>query len=396
MKSEATGLSPGFNGLAPALGWQDGLGVAPKASRKGRGKKGKGKGKLGGKGKARGKGGCDSAADPEAIAPSSQEAAEKKRSVPTSDEKLSPPNKMAGRVTDALEPLAAADLQDGKRLLEPALHHARHGESPFEPPQPETKNTRRILSYDDSEDAQPRDILPEVPILPGGDPSAAEAIPSAAEAIIAAEPPAGAEHSEHGGTGGTTNDDSGSIDSKGGSASINIEPPVNAVIPGGSEQAGVARGPTKAPYKVDPEVVKMVVDASVPKDISVKERNKLYAAMGRSTKSDAIPPAALARYTTDRADPCLMFRMLQEWVQDPSWGSVTITEEHRRTLASKNLDSNSWVSCCLGVGRGLLRSGGFPILHPSNGSNLGPGGGVDVGRHSCYLASLLFLIIPSV
>lgn len=113
-------------------------------------------------------------------------------------------------------------------------------------------------------------------------------------------------------------------------ASHNKEPEIESTIPGGAEQAGVPRGPNKAPYKVDPELLKLVVDASCPGDVPVKERNKLYAALGRAAKMEACPPAALARYTKDRQDPTNMFKLLKEWVLDPCWGKVQLREEHFR------------------------------------------------------------------
>jgi hypothetical protein len=48
------------------------------------------------------------------------------------------------------------------------------------------------------------------------------------------------------------------------SAKGNKEPDPPPVILGGASTAGVANGPTKAPYKIDPGLVKHVVDASCP------------------------------------------------------------------------------------------------------------------------------------
>ena len=126
------------------------------------------------------------------------------------------------------------------------------------------------------------------------------------------------------------------------SASGNKEPAPPQVIAGGASTAGVAKGPTKAPYKIDPALVQQVVDASCPKDIDVKQRNKLYAAMGRAAQSDAVPPTALARYTQDRQDPTKMFTLLQEWVKDPCWGTVQVREEHIRIRFQICVELNSF------------------------------------------------------
>ena len=106
------------------------------------------------------------------------------------------------------------------------------------------------------------------------------------------------------------------------------------MTPGGPENRGVPRGPTySTAYTIDEDLVKAVVEATAAKDIPQKVRNKLYAAMGRASKAASCPPACLARYTQDRTEPNSMFKLLQEWVQDPSWGKVRVTQEHLRTGA---------------------------------------------------------------
>jgi len=117
-------------------------------------------------------------------------------------------------------------------------------------------------------------------------------------------------------------------------ASGTTEPQVaiGGAIAGGLSNAGVPRGPTKPKSLLDPELIKRVVDASCPTDVPIKDRNKLYAAMGRSVKGDSVPAACVARYTTERQTTNGMFKLLQEWVQDPTWGKVTVLESHRRII----------------------------------------------------------------
>ena len=169
---------------------------------------------------------------------------------------------------------------------------------------------------------------PTVPTTPAEGVQAAAAAATVGE--LAPAPPTPAPSTPASSTAGQAGSTPGTASSTAGQASHNKEPEIAATIPGGAEQAGIPRGPVKAPYRVDPELLKLVVDATCPKDVPLKERNKLYAALGRAAKLEACPPAALARYTKDRQDPTKMFKLLKEWVLDPSWGKVTLHEEHYR------------------------------------------------------------------
>ena len=130
------------------------------------------------------------------------------------------------------------------------------------------------------------------------------------------------------------------VTSVAGAASKNTEPSAPTFVAGGAEAAGIARGPTQSiAYKIDPELVKQVVNASCSTDVTIKDRNKLYAAMNRAAGHAACPPEALARYSQDRTDATKMFCLLQEWVKDPTWGRVEVHEEHRRILIKNSLSS---------------------------------------------------------
>ena len=91
-------------------------------------------------------------------------------------------------------------------------------------------------------------------------------------------------------------------------------------------------------YTVPEELKELVLTATNPGDVPVKERNKLYAAMGRLFEAVSkgkprfsISPAQLARYTEAKADTNLMFPLLQEWVKDTTCAQVEVAERHRVT-----------------------------------------------------------------
>ena len=110
--------------------------------------------------------------------------------------------------------------------------------------------------------------------------------------------------------------------------------PLEGPFPGGQATAGTPKIATASGhvYKMDPALVDQVLKATDSSAVSVKDRNKLYAALGRAVNRDGCPPEVLAKYTKDRQDPTKMFLLLKEWVADPSFGKITIHEEHTRTV----------------------------------------------------------------
>ena len=87
-------------------------------------------------------------------------------------------------------------------------------------------------------------------------------------------------------------------------------------------------------YTIALELLQKVLNATSPADIPVKERNKVYAAMGRECgEAGKAPPAILAKYAEARYDKSQMFLLLKEWAQcsyDKDWASMDIKEEHIR------------------------------------------------------------------
>ncbi len=59
--------------------------------------------------------------------------------------------------------------------------------------------------------------------------------------------------------------------------------------------------------------------------------------MGRALAKESVPAGVLARWAEDRRSQNTKFLFLKEWVADPSWGKVTLSEEHLRHRCVANL-----------------------------------------------------------
>ena len=86
-------------------------------------------------------------------------------------------------------------------------------------------------------------------------------------------------------------------------------------------------------YKIDPDVVKLIVNATKPSDITIEVRRKIYNAITRDMeRPNYMPAEVIARWSQDRNSWNTKFLFLQEYVKDTSCAKMKVTEEHKRTL----------------------------------------------------------------
>ena len=96
-------------------------------------------------------------------------------------------------------------------------------------------------------------------------------------------------------------------------------------------------------YSVPEDVRSQVLSASEADDVEYAERKKLYAALNRRTT--LMPPAVLARWSSDGLANKKKFLFLQEWVSAGcDFGKVTVTEEQKRTATTENRKITRWVT----------------------------------------------------
>ena len=55
-----------------------------------------------------------------------------------------------------------------------------------------------------------------------------------------------------------------------------------------------------------------------------------------------LPPAVMARYSMDKDDEKAKFLFLAEFVHDPTWAQLTLTEQHYKDASNTDEDKKSW------------------------------------------------------
>jgi hypothetical protein len=104
--------------------------------------------------------------------------------------------------------------------------------------------------------------------------------------------------------------------------------------------------PTHLQYHIPDSIVQQVREAVAPEDIDVRTRKQLYAGISRSVqRAEAfIPGPVLARWSEDRKSAAGTFTFLKAWVEDPSFGTLTVEERHRRASETFSKVSYEWVT----------------------------------------------------
>jgi hypothetical protein len=86
----------------------------------------------------------------------------------------------------------------------------------------------------------------------------------------------------------------------------------------------------------------LVLAARSSKDVPVKVRNKLYAALNRFVANGKLGPDVLAAWEAAEAKgPHGKFEFLQQWASDTSGGNVSLQETH--SIISEDGEASSWV-----------------------------------------------------
>ena len=92
-------------------------------------------------------------------------------------------------------------------------------------------------------------------------------------------------------------------------------------------------------YYVSPELKLAMQNAKAPKEIDIKDRNKLYCALSRQT----LPGPVAARWAEDSQHRDRKFQFLKDWVADTSCGYLMAIEEHTVTDADYNGTEYQWI-----------------------------------------------------
>ena len=99
-------------------------------------------------------------------------------------------------------------------------------------------------------------------------------------------------------------------------------------------------------YKVPEETVKMILDATVPSDVDLPTRCKLYSAINRMMERPYVNPKIVARWSADSHSNAKKFQFLKEWVQDTSCAEMLVKEKHTRTHSSFEDNTHCWATKC--------------------------------------------------
>ena len=100
----------------------------------------------------------------------------------------------------------------------------------------------------------------------------------------------------------------------------------------------------------DPDGTKKSQLAEIVQELSTNDaaRKAAYAKLGRALKGPdgkdrlGVPPAVLARFTAEKNDERKKFVFLAEFMMDPTWASITLTEEHYKACENKIVDRMNW------------------------------------------------------
>lgn len=89
-----------------------------------------------------------------------------------------------------------------------------------------------------------------------------------------------------------------------------------------SSSAADQSGRSSCGKKSEEEVDKVMGDP--------ESRKRAYSSMNRALSNPATPPPVLARWAMEKHSQVLKQNFLREFISDPSWGSLRLTEEHHR------------------------------------------------------------------
>jgi hypothetical protein len=96
---------------------------------------------------------------------------------------------------------------------------------------------------------------------------------------------------------------------------------------------------------LNPEERAAVLAAQSSKDVSIKVRNKLYAALNRFVSNGKVGPDVLAAWEAAEAKGSHgKFEFLQQWASDTSGGSVSLAELHANTTEESEGALWTWVT----------------------------------------------------
>ena len=98
-------------------------------------------------------------------------------------------------------------------------------------------------------------------------------------------------------------------------------------------------------YKLSAEDRAVVLKATSSKDVPIRTRNKLYAALGRFLGKPGVPASVVKSWESAEAKgPHGKFEFLQTWAKDTSGGEVKLTERHETTTNEYDGHEYGWVT----------------------------------------------------
>ena len=124
----------------------------------------------------------------------------------------------------------------------------------------------------------------------------------------------------------------------GGPTAPSLVPPVSGLASGGS-------GGEVPFYRLNAQERSELLGATCSKDIPVKLRNKLYAAMNRYLTSSKVTKEYVEKFAAaDSKGPHGKFEFLQDWARDTSGGSIIVVETHSSTTQEEEGLQYTWVT----------------------------------------------------
>ena len=98
-------------------------------------------------------------------------------------------------------------------------------------------------------------------------------------------------------------------------------------------------------YNLSADDRAVVLKAKSSKDVPIKTRNKLYAALGRFLDKPSVPAAVAKTWeNAETKGPHGKFELLQQWAKDTSGGTVKLTEKHNNLTDDYDDTEWSWMT----------------------------------------------------
>jgi hypothetical protein len=138
------------------------------------------------------------------------------------------------------------------------------------------------------------------------------------------------------------------VSGRGSASGGHAEPEPSPVSgPGSNPEEDIGSIDTSLFYKMSADERALILAAKDSKEVPIKTRNKLYAALNRFLESSKVTKSvADAWKAASEKGHHGKFEFLQQWAKDTSGGNVELTETHSKVTEDRDDVQYTWVTRC--------------------------------------------------